>query len=72
MKNGFEKFSNPQLAWTLWALVLMSTLLFISLEWNALSILQIVFPLGMVALVVSVTAIRLSKGRGDDSSPDEG
>lgn len=60
-QKGFQSFSNIPLAFSVWAVVLFSTFLFLSLEWNFLSIALLEVPLIVVVVFVTVAAARNAK-----------
>ena len=60
-RPGYRSFATRELSWSLWLNVVLRVALFISLGLTALQIGLCTFPLFIVAIAVTVSAIK--KGR---------
>lgn len=57
-KTGFNKFSSPMLAVSLWIFMTALVILFIVLNWTNMQIGLVIIPLLAVTIAVTVTAIK--------------
>ena len=55
---GFRSFSTIHLTSTVWVVLLLATLLFLSLQWSLLQMGPVLVPLLLVALSMTVATIR--------------